>query len=277
MCVVNNITSKDLFNIFLKNIFIILLSAIIFAVSAFIYCENFTTKKFKAQCEILVTNGSLITPENGDGTEIENENIDPENPTSTDGDKILNTDVAASINLAPTIIKFLHTDGIYREFAIYLEEEANFNKYSYKQLRNAASIAEGDEKALLLSISFELNSTEDAIFVANRFLDFAPDYIESKIAGCSVLPDPYCDSAVQTAPQTFTTVLVAAVIGALLCYVVVFLVTILNSTITSEEDFSARYNIPVVGNIPDFSLTQSSSSNSKNTSKKSKGGTKNGK
>ncbi len=244
----NSITSRDLLNLFIKNIFIIFLSAVIFGAGAFIYCEKFTQEKYAAQGEILVTNGGIVSSELSEN-------------------KVANTDVAASINLLPTIRSTLASSGIYKEFADYLKETRNIN-YPYSYLMAAASVDQSDDQSLFLSITFELNSKKEAIGVTNEFLKFAPGYIENKIEGCRAEADPQCDTAVKTAPHTFSTTVIATVCGAILCFAVVFLISLFNLSIKSDEDFSTRYNIPVIGNIPDFSVSH----NNKSTSKGSKGG-----
>lgn len=263
----NNITSRDLFHIFLKNIFIILLSAIVFASGAYVYCEKFTPERYKAQGEFLVTNGNISEKNPGITDDTANENLP--GSTTPGSDSVANTDVAASINLLPTIRSILSGSGIYKEFAGYLKENTQYN-YSYSALKGAANVSQEEELSFYITISFELGSREDAIAVTNHFLKFVPIYVENKIEGCRVVPDTGCESAVKTAPLTSSTVTVAAVFGIILSYAVMFLIYILNSTIKSDEDFSARYNIPVIGNIPDFSV--SSSSSSKSSSKKGQGG-----
>ena len=76
----NNITSRDLLNLFLRNIIIIIISAVICATGAYVYCENFTDEKFLSQGSIIVTNGGIISEE-------------------IDGRPVNNTDIAASVNL----------------------------------------------------------------------------------------------------------------------------------------------------------------------------------
>lgn len=269
MCDVNNITSKELFNIFLKNILVIIISAVICASGAYIYCEKFTDERFMAQGDILVTNGGINTS-NGET----NENNNPADGNTSNGDSAVgNTDVVASINLLPTIRSILKGVGVYKDFAVYLSENSNY-KFNYKTLKAAATVGEGDTHSLIVTVSFELGSAKEAIDITNHFLKFAPSYIEAKIKGSRVEADAECDSAVQTAPRTMSTAAIAGIFGAVLCYVIVFLITILNSTIQSDEDFSARYNIPVIGNIPDFSISHSN--NTKPHSKKNAGGKGNG-
>lgn len=244
----NNITLRDLLALFIKNILVIFLSAVIFGSGAFIYCEKFTQEKYAAKGEILVTNGGLISSEE-------------------ETDRVNNTDIAASVNLIPTIRSTLSGIGIYKEFAVYLKENKNLD-YSYDTLMSAAKISQNDDYTLYFTVTFELNTKEEAINITNQFLEFAPNYIEGKIKGCRAEADPGCDTAVKTAPATFSKTVTAAICGAILCFAVVFIISIFNPAIKSDEDFSARYNIPVIGNIPDFDVSHSN----KSTSKGSKGG-----
>ena len=262
----NNITAKELFNIFLKNIFIIIISAVICASGAYIYCEKFTNERFKAHGDILVTNGGI------NSNDKETTESNPNATGSDSKDSVANTDVAASINLLPTIRGILVGDGIYKEFANYLSENSNYN-IPYKRLKSASTVSDVDTRSLIITIYFELGSAKEAIDITNYFLSFAPSYIESKITGSRIDAEPICDSAVQTAPLTMRTATIAAILGIVLSYVVVFLVTILNSTIQSDDDFSARYSIPVIGNIPDFSISHNTG---KPYSKKNTGGKDNG-
>ena len=275
----NNITSRELFNIFLKNIIIIILSAVICASGAYIYCENFANEKFLAQGDILFTNGGINGSNDPEDT-INPDKTLPENNSSNnesgaaDG-PVNNTDVSASINLMHTIRGIFKGVGIYREFETYLSEHSNYN-INYKVLKSAAKVSNEEDYSLLLTISFELSSANEARDITNHFLKFAPEYIEKKLPGVIADPDEECDTPVQTAPRTLSTVSIAAVLGVVLSYTIAFLITIFNSTIKSDEDFSARYNIPVIGNIPDFSISHNNGNNGKPNSKKASGGKDNG-
>ena len=279
MCAVNSITSRDLFNIFLKNIFIIILAAIVFAAGAYVYCEKFTPEKYRAQGEILVTNGNIGDKNNASGSENTEGTTDgttdgttesvPETSTPSSG-PVANTDIAASINLLPTVRSMLSGEGIYKEFANYLKAETEYN-YSYSQLKAASMVDQSEKQSFYIGISFELGSREDAISITNHFLQFVPSYFERQIAGCRVSAIPDCDTAIKTAPLTSSTVTIAAIFGIIISYLIAFLISIMNSTIKSDEDFSARYSIPVIGNIPDFSVTPN---NGKSSSKKEQGGKK---
>lgn len=273
----NSITSRDLFNIFLKNIFIIILAAIVFASGAFVYCEKFTPEKYRAQGEFLISNGNIgekdentegSTEGSTDGT-TDGTTSTPENEEDSKKDKVVaNTDVAASINMLPTLRDILKGSDIYMAFADHLAEKTAYT-YRYSSLKSAAVVNESEKQSFYFTVSFELGSKEAAEEVTNEFLKFIPGYIESKIEGSRVVAGRQSEDAIKTAPLTSSTVTIAAIFGIIISYVIVFLISILNSTIKSDEDFSARYSIPVIGNIPDFSV---SPSNGKSSSKKSQGG-----
>ncbi len=243
----NNISARDLLHLFLKNMLIIIVAAVICGVGSFVYCENFVDEKFASTGSILVTNGGLITEE--------------------DGEALSNGEIAASINLLPTIKKLLVTPAIFQDVA----EKFN-NKYSAGELIRSMHINSTEEHVLVLDITFELNSKEDVVKITDTFLNLVPDYIADLLGGARIVVTESASASYKTSPQTVKTTIIAFLIGAVLCYAIVFLISLFKGTIESDEEFSSRYDIPVIGNIPNFSL-----SNSKGSAKKrSQAGERNG-
>lgn len=237
----DNINIKDLVNLLLKNLVVILIAAIICGVGAFVYCKNFADEKYMSKGSILVTSTSI-----------------------SDSDRVDNGQVAASINLLSTIKDLLVTPGIYEQVADKLN-----NKYTVGQLMGAAKINTTDDKTLIVEISFTLGNKDDAETVTNAFLNTTPSYISSYIDASRTSVTSPAKAAVKTAPRTMQTTVLFAFLGAALCYAIFFIVSIFNSTIKSEEDFSEHYNIPVLGNIPDITATANVK---KSSSKKKQGG-----
>ena len=230
---------KDLLDLLLKNLLLIILSAIICAAGAFVYCEKFTDEKFASSGSILVTNGGLITDE--------------------DGKPVENSQIAASVNLLPTIKKLLASPDIYETVA----KQFN-NKYTAGQLMGAMRLSDPEEHSLVLDISFVLSSKEDVPAVTNAFLEAASKYMASLIEGTRIYVTAPASGAYKIAPQTAKTTVVGFVLGGLLCYAIAFIIFILNVTIKSDDDFSAHYEVPVLGNIPDFDTKSNKKSYYKN-------------
>lgn len=239
----NNLSPRELLSLLYRNIIIIIISAIVGATGAYVYSKNFTEEKYMSHGSVLVNNGGIISNE-------------------VDGDRVNNTDIAASINLMSTIKDLLVTPGIYQQVA-----EAIDYKYTAGQLMNAVKITSTSAESLIIKISFELNTKKDATEVTDKFLNLVPDYISSHITGSHAIITAPATNARQTAPQTVSTTIAGGLFGAVICFAIIFVIFLLNATIKSDEDFSMRYDIPVLGNIPDFSASGRSRNNNASKSK----------
>ncbi len=245
----NNITAKDLLALLLKNLIIIILAAIICGVGAFVYCEKFTDERFASKGSILVTNGGLIPDDLGKPVE--------------------NSQIAASVNLLPTVRDLLKSPGIYE-----LVAKQFGNKYSIGQLMGAMRLSSSEEHSLVLNITFELASKDDVAAITNAFLNATPDYIASLVDGSKIYITAPATSSYKTAPQTAKNTSIAVIAGAAICYAVVFLISIFNTTIKSDDDFMSHYDTAVLGNIPDFDARTNKKSYYKSSQK---GASENGK
>lgn len=229
----NNLSLYHLFRLLLKNVFVIILTAAVFGVSAFSYCKYFVDEKFAATGSVLVTNGAIL---------YETEN----------SDSIQSSDITASINLLTTIKDILSTTDIYKKLA----EELG-GQYTYSQLKSYATVTKREDHSLFIDVRFETSNKEETVRITNTFLKLAPDYISKFIPHSASTAVTMADNAYKTSPKTTSTTFSAILIGAVLCYVIIYLISLNNVTIQSEEDFKDHYDIPVLGNIPDFSEAQS--------------------
>lgn len=229
----NNLSIYHLFRLFVRNIFVIILAALVCGAATFSYCTYFVEEKYAATGSVLVTNGNIVT---------ENEN----------SDSVQNTDITASINLLTTIKDILSTNGIYKQLAEELD-----GKYTYTQLKSFATISKREDYSLFIDVKFETSSREETILITNTFLKLAPDYISTFIPNSSSTAITTVDNAAKTSPKTTSSTLVALLIGAVLAYIIVYIISLNNVTIQSEEDFREHYDIPVLGNMPDFSAASS--------------------
>ena len=44
----------------------------------------------------------------------------------------------------------------------------------------------------------------------------------------------------------------AVILGAVLVFAIAIIITVMDKTIKGENDFTANYDIPILGNIPNF-------------------------
>lgn len=232
----NNLSIYHLARILFKNILVIILVALVSGVAAFSYCQYFVQEKYAATGSVLVTNGAIISEKDNKSNSVQS------------------SDIAASINLLTTVEDILSTNDIYKKLA----EELG-GQYTYTQLKNCVKIEKRGDNSLFIDVRFQTTSKSETIKITNTFLELAPAYISKFIPHSASTAVTMADTAVKTSPKTTTTTIAAMIIGAIACYAVVYLLSLSNITIENESDFKDRFDIPVLGNIPDFSEIDSKS------------------
>ncbi len=231
------ITLFSLFNLALKHIFVLILSAIICAAGAFAYCEFVATPRYAATGSLLITNGAvdigIEIDENGDATRLEN------------------SDVVASINFMETANDMLEQVGIYKQLAQKLD-----NKFSYSQLKSMVTIEHRGERSLYLDVTFTATSPVVAKNLVNEFMALTPNYFKSQVNSVAISYFDV-DSAAKVYPNTAVTIILFAILGAVAVYGLLLIAFLFNTAIVHEDDFKDRFDIPVIGTIPDFATAKS--------------------
>ena len=231
-----NISVSYLLNLALKRLWIILLTAVVFAVSAFSYSKLVLVPTYSATASIFVTNGNIFYGNNN--------NIDSK---STTEDSISGSDITSSVALATNVVELLKSPNKY----IKLAEKLGDN-YNYSSLMSKATISLRDEKTLFVDIKFISTNGNEAIRLANAFAELACEEIPKDIKNSDV-------SLVSTAlwygkvsPNELRNTAVSTIIGILIAYVAVLVVDMLDQSIRGEEEYVERYDVPLIGSVPDF-------------------------
>lgn len=215
--------------------YFIIIAAVVFAIGAFSYCRFVAVPRYAARGSVLLTNGAIVV-------------TDITNYTSSATQKVSGGDISASLNLKATVIDILETNDIYRELS-----EKLGGKYSYGQLRSAASISSRGEDTLFVDISFTAEDPDEAVDLVNTFLTLVPDYIADYIPNSNSAVTTQADGASKIYPRTFTLTALAAFAGAAISMAIAYIFTVFNSTINYEDDILDHYDIPLIGSVPDFS------------------------
>lgn len=237
----NEFSIYHIFRLIIKNLFIILLSAVIFAAAAFCYCEFKLESRYSATGSVIVTNGGLLKESETAAN------------TQYDTNRVSGGDLSTSASLINTVRDLLLTqDDIYQELSKKLD-----GKYSAGQLKSFVSISKHEDYSLFLDVTFELNDQEDATRITNMFLELIPDCVDNIIPNTLTSIISASKGAYKTYPRTARTTAIAFIVGAVFAFAIVFIISLFNTTIKSEEDFKERYNIPVLGDIPDFASAKS--------------------
>ena len=236
----NEFSIYHIFRLVVKNFLIIFLCAVLLGVATFCYCEFKLEERYSASGSIIVTNGGMLDESPSDSQYV-------------GGDKINNSDITASINMLYTVKDLLLSkDRIYKDLSEKLD-----GKYYANQRKRLVTISTRDDYSLFIDIKFESNDKDEVVKITNMFLELTPDGIKEVLPYSRTSIITLSTGAKKTYPRTFASTAIAMIMGALLAFVVVYVISLFNTTIKSEEDFKERYNIPVLGDIPDFATAKS--------------------
>lgn len=228
------INIMDLVMLALRHIWIIILAAVVFAAGAFSYCKFFVTPSYSATASILVTNGAVTTSYD-----------------ETTG-KIASSDISASLYLSYTVVDILNTPDIYKKVADQLGKD-----YNYQGLMSSSSIARRSEETLFIDVTFSSTDPKEAMRIANKFVEIACGYIPEFIPSARANVASTAIKAAMTYPRTLMTTGVAGVVGAVVAYIVLFIIESMNRAIKGEEDFTSNFDVPLLGAVPDFENAES--------------------
>lgn len=227
-----NISLAYLFQLALKRIWALILAVVFFAVAAFSYCKFIAEPVYTAEASILVTNGAIMAGNYGQ---------------SINDGSVKSTDISASLQLVDTVIDILKTPDIYKRLAVKLDGE-----YKYAELMKMVSVAQRNDETLFVDITFKTPSKKEAVKIANTFANLACDYIVEFVPYSIVKVAAEADEATKTYPTTLFTTALSGVIGGVLAYIVVFIIDMTDKAIKGEGEFVEKYDIPLIGIVPDF-------------------------
>lgn len=236
----NNLSLIHLLKLALRYIYVLVIAGLICAVIAFSYCQFIAVPKYSATGSVLVTNGAIIA--------------DSGNNNESVTSKVSGADISASLQLTNTIIDILKTNDIYKELA-----ESTGGKYTYGELSANTVVKRRNTDTLFIDITFTASSPEEAKSIVNNYLELVPDYILKYIPNSNSAVTTTAEKAQKTYPRTVSTTAMATVIGAVLCFAVVYVISLFSTTIKNEDDIKNNYDVMLIGNIPDFSNAKSKS------------------
>lgn len=223
------INIMDMLMLALRRLWILVLASAVCAASAFGYCKFFVTPTYSAMASILVTNGAVTIS------------------YSENTDKVSGSDITASLYLAYTVVDILNTPDIYKKVADSLGEN-----YNYQQLMNSSSIARRTEDTLFIDVKFTSTDPKEAMRIANKYVEVACGYIPEYIPSARAMIASTAIKSVMVSPRTVMTTFVGGVVGAVAAYVILFIIESLNRSVKGEEDFTANFDVPLLGTVPDF-------------------------
>lgn len=236
----NDLTLSSLLGVLRKSVIYIVIVAFLCAVGAYCFCKFIATPTYQAKTSFIATNGGISSESNDADTTSDNVTSDT---------KILNTDFSASKNMLNTYVELFKTRDLYQ----MIKDKTGLEEYTVAQLKSMVDVVRRSDNALFIDFTVTSKSKEHSILIANTIYEIGDDFISTKLpTGYVMAVEDSGSNTYQNYPTTFIFVVGSAIVGGLLVFIIAFIINIMDKTIKGEKDFSANYDIPILGNIPNF-------------------------
>ena len=208
---------------------LVVLCAILGAVSCFIYSSLFVTPMYVSTAKMYVYNNDRQSMQ------------------------ISAADLSASQQLIKTYIAIMQSDSVMQD----VSKEVNLG-YSASQIRSMFSASAVNETEIF-KISIRCSNPQHAQKIANAILKIAPEPIKNTVkAGSVEIIDSASLPKNPSSPNITTDTIKGFILGALICLGVLVAIHFLDRRIHSDEDITSAYDVPVLGVIPEINDTNTS-------------------
>lgn len=215
----------ELVSILLKRIWIIVLATVVSAAVAFGFFKFLVAPSYTAQ--------TLLYVNNNNQSSMSNVNLN---------------DINASQKLVNTYIVILQNDKI-------IERVAQQCDLEYDELKQVSRMITMKAVNNTEVFSIQVTSKDPVLSarMANTMADLAPSEIIRVVKAGSVEVISQAEPpAKPSGPNAVRNSVIGGLLGLIVASGCVLLVEMLDITVKGEEDLTSRYNIAVLGEIPDF-------------------------
>ncbi len=240
---------KKIVTLLLKKWKIIVLFALIGTLAAYFYTANFTTLTYSSSVEFLAT-AYDATQEFSDSTTQSVSNTSKMN---------------YAMKMLDTYLEIFKTNEFNQSVAEELNKKYSTN-YSGSTVKGAVSISKIENTAMF-RITVTTTDANLSYDIARQLEKSIPDVMD--ISNSGLVTAEVKDKAIKpTASESLNypkKCLVGFIIGAALAAVYVVLRDLLDVRIRSSEELVERYEIPVLGSIPEFEIKNPAPSKTQET------------
>ena len=217
----------------LRNWLIIVLCCVIGGVLAFLYSEYLVKPQYSSSVR-------MVLYSNDWGTKS----------TSV-------ADIQSSAELVETCLTILKDDYTAKRVSEVLEdrdrtEEENEFDFSASNIRRSVSFSQVGE-TFIIDVKVVTGNPNEAAIICNAIAAVAPGVIQDFVPSSQVktLGEAKVNNT-PVIPNTRNNILFGILIAFVVVCLVLFLAFIIDNRITGEDDFKARFGIPVLGSIPNL-------------------------
>lgn len=209
----------------LKNWLIIVLCCVIGVSAAFIYSEFFATRMYQSSVKMSVRESDWSQGITNSGIEVAGEMIE-------------------------NCFVVLEDDVMFEKVAKTVNEEMETD-YSAGQIKNWVSYSRVGE-SVFFKVNVRTPDPELSAVVCNAVVALAPGMIVEYVANIPVIPvDDAKINYNPVSPNTSKNVILGFLVAFVLICGVIFLFVYFDKTVSDEEKLKERYDISILGVIPD--------------------------
>ncbi len=220
----DEISILDIVILMLKNWWKIVFVGLVLAVVCYSYSKSVSVPTY-------VSRGSLY--------------IDTQREQITDD--VNATALMQARDLMPTYIEILRS----RTFNTMVSDAMD-NKYTYEQIKGMITLGQVQETNIL-TVSVNCVDELDSYLICNNVINLASTEILRVFEGGSVkLVDVPNEEPSIVVVNLFRRGLIGFLIGAVLATAIIVLFDIFDNRITNTEELTARYKLPILGEIPNI-------------------------
>jgi capsular polysaccharide biosynthesis protein len=218
------INLMDIIQMVIKRWWVVVLSTCIIGLGAFLISSYCIVPQYTSTGKLLASNTSERIENNA--------NINA-----------LNT----AARLVSTYIEVFKTDTFLGKVAA-----DSGTSYTVSQLKGMVTYSSLNQTEVL-QVEVKCRSKVDAKIIAELILDNAQEEVERIGNGGSItIIDEASTPDKPTSPNTNLNTIIGILLGALLGVLIVFIIEIFDTRIKNEEDLVSRFDLPILGVIPDL-------------------------
>jgi capsular polysaccharide biosynthesis protein len=227
------VSLRDLFLIFVKNLWIIIICAVLCGTAVYVYNKNYVVPVYQTEVMFYIVPVSTNTLDSDYYNEAAKLQLESQS-------------LAYAKQIQNTYLHIFQT----RTFISKLSDDY-FENYNKDMNGNISVI--GIEDSQLFKIQVASFSKNDAYEIAQQIEKTAPETILEIVGNDNIrIVDKAVEPEFPINNNITRNTLIGSIIGVVFIYGIILLIFIFDKRIKSEEDLKNYYDIPILGSIMDF-------------------------
>ena len=230
-----DISLERLASLFLNKLKYIVLITVLVSVATYLVCDNLIEKRYTSESAMMIQ-------------------VNVQSNQST------NNELSVTRQSVENYIRTLYTDNFFKIVADSVNEQMGSN-YTYKQIKKNSEMKAGssDRVSSDFNISYTASTPELAQKTLFIITDEAMKYLDEKNVTNPVdrIEDPSFPGG-PSYPKTKDYTLYAFILSFVISVCLFFFKEIFDDRIKNVKDITAEYDLPVLGVIPDYTPSRSS-------------------